>query len=67
VLDVSRPEQLTASQAARAIGSGALSALQLVEACLARIREVEPAVQAWQYLDEAHALAQARSRDLDRA
>jgi Asp-tRNA(Asn)/Glu-tRNA(Gln) amidotransferase A subunit family amidase len=67
VLDVSRPEQLTASQAARAIGSGALSALQLVEACLARIREVEPAVQAWQYLDEAHALAQARARDLDRA
>jgi Asp-tRNA(Asn)/Glu-tRNA(Gln) amidotransferase A subunit family amidase len=38
-----------------------------VQACLARIREVEPTVQAWQYLDEAHALAQARSRDLDRA
>jgi Asp-tRNA(Asn)/Glu-tRNA(Gln) amidotransferase A subunit family amidase len=66
-MDVSRPERLTASEAARAIASGALSAVQLVEACLARIREVEPTVQAWQYLDEPHALAQARARDLDRA
>src|SRR5262245_55828775 len=65
-MDVSRPERLSASEAARAVAGGALSAVQLVEACLARIREVEPAVQAWHYLDEAHALAQARSRDLDR-
>jgi Asp-tRNA(Asn)/Glu-tRNA(Gln) amidotransferase A subunit family amidase len=67
MIDVSRPERLTASEAAHAIASGALSAVQLVEACLARIREVEPTVQAWQYLDESHALAQARARDLDRA
>jgi Asp-tRNA(Asn)/Glu-tRNA(Gln) amidotransferase A subunit family amidase len=66
-MDVSRPERLSASEAARAIASGALSAEQLVEACLARMREVEPAVQAWHYLDEAHALAQARARDVDRA
>jgi Asp-tRNA(Asn)/Glu-tRNA(Gln) amidotransferase A subunit family amidase len=66
-MDVSRPERLTASEAARAIQSGAISAVQLVEACLARIGEVEPAVQAWQYIDEQHALAQARARDLDRA
>jgi Asp-tRNA(Asn)/Glu-tRNA(Gln) amidotransferase A subunit family amidase len=58
---------LSASEAARAVASGALSAEQLVEACLARIREVEPSVQAWQYLDEQHALAQARARDSDRA
>jgi Asp-tRNA(Asn)/Glu-tRNA(Gln) amidotransferase A subunit family amidase len=67
MIDVSRPERLSASEAARAIAGGALSAVQLVEACLTRIREVEPAVQAWQYLDEQHALAQARARDLDRA
>jgi Asp-tRNA(Asn)/Glu-tRNA(Gln) amidotransferase A subunit family amidase len=67
MMDVSRPEILSASDAARAVAAGALSAEQLVQACLARIREVEPDVQAWQYLDEAHALAQARSRDLDRA
>jgi Asp-tRNA(Asn)/Glu-tRNA(Gln) amidotransferase A subunit family amidase len=66
-MDVSRPEQLSASDAARAIALGALSAEQLVQACLTRIREVEPQVQAWQYLDEPHALAQARARDLDRA
>ncbi|HEY6512788.1 MAG TPA: amidase [Burkholderiaceae bacterium] len=66
-MDLSRPERLSASEAARAIAGGALSAEQLVQACLARIREVEPQVQAWQYLDEAHALAQARARDLDRS
>ena len=66
-MDVSRPDRLSASEAARAIAGGALSAVQLVEACLARIRDVEPAVQAWQYLDEQHALAQARARDADRA
>jgi Asp-tRNA(Asn)/Glu-tRNA(Gln) amidotransferase A subunit family amidase len=56
-----------ALEAARAIASGAISAEQLVQACLARIRAVEPAVQAWHYLDEAHALAQARARDEERA
>ena len=66
-MDVSRPEWLSAGDAASAIASGALSAEQLVQACLARIREVEPVVQAWQHLDEQHALAQARARDLDRA
>jgi Asp-tRNA(Asn)/Glu-tRNA(Gln) amidotransferase A subunit family amidase len=66
-MDVSRPERLSASEAARAIAAGALSAEQLVQACLARIREVEPAVQAWAFLDEPHALAQARARDADRA
>ncbi len=62
-----RPEQLNAVEAARAIADGLISSAHLVEACLARIREVEPVVQAWQYLDEQHALAQARSRDADRA
>ena len=58
-MDLSRPERLSASEAARAITQGALNAEQLVQACLARIREAEPAVQAWAYLDEQHALAQA--------
>jgi Asp-tRNA(Asn)/Glu-tRNA(Gln) amidotransferase A subunit family amidase len=38
-----------------------------MHACLARVREVDGDVQAWAFLDEAHALAQARARDLDRA
>ena len=56
-----------AAQAARAIAAGEITSVQLVEACLARIREVEPSVQAWQFLDEGHALAQARDRDERRA
>jgi Asp-tRNA(Asn)/Glu-tRNA(Gln) amidotransferase A subunit family amidase len=66
-MDPSQLHRLGAFEAARAIAAGEVSAEQLVQACLARIREVEPAVQAWQFLDEAHALAQARARDADRA
>lgn len=66
-MDVNRLDLLSAAEAARAIHAGAISSIQLVEACLARIREVEPQVQAWHYLDEAHALTQARARDLDRS
>jgi Asp-tRNA(Asn)/Glu-tRNA(Gln) amidotransferase A subunit family amidase len=49
--------------AARAIATGSLDSEQLVGECLARIREREPAVQAWQHLDADQALAQARERD----
>lgn len=59
-------EWLGAVDAARAVRDGVVSAEQLVEACLARTREADPAVQAWQFLDEKHATAQARARDLDR-
>ncbi len=61
------PNWLTASDAARAIAAGALSAEQLVEACLARIRDAEPAGAGLAVPRQAHALAQARARDLDRA
>jgi Asp-tRNA(Asn)/Glu-tRNA(Gln) amidotransferase A subunit family amidase len=66
-MDASQLNWLSASDAARAIRDGAITAEQLVQACLARVRETEPQVQAWQYLDEEHALAQARARDLDRS
>ena len=65
-MDLSRLETLSAADAAQAIREGWISSEQLVQACLERIREVEPVVQAWHYLDEAHALAQARARDADR-
>ncbi|MGI8895659.1 MAG: amidase [Casimicrobiaceae bacterium] len=65
-MDATRLEWLSATDAARAIREGSISSEQLVGACLARIGTAEPAVQAWQYLDPAHALAQARARDLDR-
>jgi Asp-tRNA(Asn)/Glu-tRNA(Gln) amidotransferase A subunit family amidase len=57
---------LTAADVARAIRDGMLSSEDLVAACLARISEVEPQVQAWQFLDPEHALSQARRRDLER-
>lgn len=65
-MDLTQLQSLSATEAARAIQGGAISSEQLVEACLARIRDVEPKVQAWQSLDESHALTQARARDLDR-
>jgi Asp-tRNA(Asn)/Glu-tRNA(Gln) amidotransferase A subunit family amidase len=66
-VDASQLNWLSAADAARAIRDGAVSAEQLLEACLARVREIDGAVQAWQYLDPAHALAQARARDRDRS
>lgn len=48
------------------LASGAVRAVEYVEACLARIAEVEPQVQAWAWLDGDHALAQARALDMRR-
>lgn len=47
------------------LAAGAISAETLVAACLDRIAEAEPQVQAWAWLDGAAALEQARA--LDRA
>lgn len=54
---------LTAVALRDRLASGALSAEELVEACLARIAEVEPQVQAWQWLDGQYAIDQARKLD----
>ncbi len=54
---------LSASEAARLIRDGVVSSEQFVEACLARIREVDGQIQAWTFLDPDHALAQARALD----
>ena len=45
------------------IRDGIISSEQLVEACLARIREVDPQVQAWAFLDADYALTQAHALD----
>jgi Asp-tRNA(Asn)/Glu-tRNA(Gln) amidotransferase A subunit family amidase len=65
-MDLTQPSSLCATDAARAIRDGMLSSEDLVKACLARIRELEPEVEAWQFLDPEHALSQARARDLER-
>ena len=54
---------LSASEAARLIRDGVINSEQLVEACLARVREVDARVQAWAFLDPDYALAQARAAD----
>ena len=53
----------TASEAAMAIRQGRLTSVRLVQACLNRIAEVEPAVEAWSFLAPAYAIAQAEARD----
>ena len=61
--EMRRAMMLSAAQAAREIAEGRLTSEELVQACLERIRALEPKVQAWTFLDEEHALAQARAAD----
>lgn len=53
----------TAAQAAAEIARGAVTAQDYTRACLDRIAEVEPQVQAFAHLDPDHAMAQARALD----
>ena len=57
------PNRLTAGAALAAMTAGTLTARQLVESCLARIRAREDAVGAWAFLDPALALDQADAAD----
>lgn len=57
------PTSLTAVDAAREIREGRLSSVDLVKACLARIEQTEPEIQAWTYLDPEQALNQAAEMD----
>src|SRR5262245_9269272 len=54
---------LGACEAARMIREGAVSSVEVVQACLARVREVDGQVQAWAFLDPDYALAQAHAAD----
>jgi Asp-tRNA(Asn)/Glu-tRNA(Gln) amidotransferase A subunit family amidase len=62
-MDATKLNWLSAADAARAIRDGAISAEQLMQSCLDRVREVDGNVQAWAHLDADHALARARARD----
>lgn len=54
---------LTGLGARRLLSEGKIGALELTEACLARIATDEPRVQAWTFLDPDLARAQARRCD----
>jgi Asp-tRNA(Asn)/Glu-tRNA(Gln) amidotransferase A subunit family amidase len=58
--ELAGPSALAAADLLRA---GRISALELTEACLARIAQREPEVQAWAFLDPEHARRQARAAD----
>jgi Asp-tRNA(Asn)/Glu-tRNA(Gln) amidotransferase A subunit family amidase len=49
------------------LSTGALSAVELTESCLARIAATEPDIRAWAFFDPELALAQARAADAKRA
>jgi amidase len=61
---MSGAERLTASEAARRLEEGSLTAETLVRDCLDRI-EARAAVKAWCWLDRELAVAQARAVDRD--
>jgi Asp-tRNA(Asn)/Glu-tRNA(Gln) amidotransferase A subunit family amidase len=54
---------LTATEAAAELARGAFSAVEYMQACLARIAAIEPEIQAFAHLDPAYALAQAKALD----
>jgi aspartyl-tRNA(Asn)/glutamyl-tRNA(Gln) amidotransferase subunit A len=57
------PASLGVREAAEAIRVGALSPVELVEACLARIRALDGDLRAWAHVDAGAALAVARERE----
>ena len=62
-MDLTNLYAVSAAEGARLIREGVISSEQLVEACLARVREVNQDVQAWAFLDPEYALEQARAAD----
>jgi aspartyl-tRNA(Asn)/glutamyl-tRNA(Gln) amidotransferase subunit A len=62
-MSASDPAALSVVAARDAIKSGALSPVELVDACLARIRALDPKLQAWIHVDEAGARTQAALRE----
>jgi Asp-tRNA(Asn)/Glu-tRNA(Gln) amidotransferase A subunit family amidase len=54
------------AEAVATIREGRLTSVELVRACLARIAEVDPTVQAWAFLDRDHAMQQAEAADRHR-
>jgi Asp-tRNA(Asn)/Glu-tRNA(Gln) amidotransferase A subunit family amidase len=62
-MDLTNLHALSGVEAAGLIRGGIISAVQYVEACLGRVRDVDGQVEAWTFLDPEHALEQARAAD----
>lgn len=55
--------ELTATEIVAAVGSGRTTCEAVTRACLDRVAERDPQVQAWQYIDPDKAIAEAGARD----
>src|SRR6202022_1481531 len=64
---VREPWELSARDIARKVAGGELTAESVVRSVLDRIAEREVAIQAWQYLDPARAIAEAKAVDSGRS
>src|SRR5258705_4742359 len=62
-MDLKNLHEVGAGEAARMIREGVVTSVEFVQACLARVREVDAQVQAWMFLDPEYALGQARAAD----
>jgi Asp-tRNA(Asn)/Glu-tRNA(Gln) amidotransferase A subunit family amidase len=62
-MDVSELHWASAGEIARLVREGVVSCVDVMNACLRRVREVDDAVQAWAFLDPDYALEQARAAD----
>ena len=60
---MSKVHELTATEGLKAMEAGKLTAEAWVASCLERIKDREPAVLAWEYLDGDGALRRARELD----
>ena len=55
--------EMSAAELVSLMAEGRVTAVELVGACLGRIRETEGTVQAWTFLDAEYAMAQAKAAD----
>ncbi len=61
------PNKLSAIDAIENIRAGKLSSEMLVESCLSRIKEREPTIGAWEFLNTSEAIRIARNFDQDKS
>ncbi len=60
---MSEPHELSATEAARRIKAGTLSAEALMRSCLERVAARDAVVHAWAHLDPDQAIAGAKAAD----
>jgi len=62
---MTEPNTWSATAAAEAVAARKIKSVELVAACLDRIKAREPEIGAWTFLDAERALAEARARDAE--